>query len=73
MVSLARRKAEELAYPREVWSTRSLARLAREGGPTAGHACLVFLAQSTVCKTLDQHEVKPHERSYYLQWGDADF
>ena len=36
-----------------------LARHAREHGPAEGHACLANLAQGTVCKILDQEEVKP--------------
>ncbi len=65
VVSLACRKAKELGYPHEVWTTRLLARHAREHGPAAGHACLAHLAQGTVCKILDQHEVKPHKVRYY--------
>src|SRR5208337_804082 len=73
LVSLACRKAKELGYPHEVWTTRLLARHAREHGPAAGHACLAHLAQGTVCKILDQHEVKPHKVRYYLERRDADF
>jgi len=43
LVSLACRKAKELGYPHEVWTTRLLARHAREHGPAAGHACLAHL------------------------------
>jgi transposase len=73
VVSLACRKAKELGYPHEVWTTRLLARHAREHGPAAGHACLAHLAQGTVCKILGQHEVKPHKVRYYLERRDADF
>ena len=61
LVSLACRKAKELGYPHELWTTRLLARHAREHGPAEGHACLANLAQGTVCKILDQEEVKPHK------------
>ena len=60
LTSLACRKAKELGYPHELWTTRLLARHAREHGPAEGHACLASLAQGTVCKILDQEEVKPH-------------
>ena len=50
LVSLACRKAKELGYPHELWTTRLLARHAREHGPAEGHACLANLAQGTVCK-----------------------
>src|SRR5246500_5916265 len=59
LVSLACDKAKELGYPHEVWTTRLLASHAREHGPAQGHACLARLAQGTVCKILDQEDVKP--------------
>src|SRR5580693_2260217 len=73
LVSLACRKAKELGYPHELWTTRLLARHAREHGPAEGHACLANLAQGTVCKILDQEEVKPHKVRYYLEQRDPDF
>ena len=73
LVSLACRKAHELGYPHELWTTRLLARHAREHGPAAGHACLANLAQGMLCKILNQHEVKPHKVRYYLERRDADF
>jgi transposase len=72
-VSLACRKAKDLGYPHELWTTRLLARHAREHGPAQGHACLANLAQGTVCKILDQEEVKPHKARYYLEQRDPDF
>jgi hypothetical protein len=66
-------QGEELGYPHEVWTTRLLARHAREHGPAAGHACLSELAQGTVCKILDAEEVKPHKVRYYLERRDPDF
>ena len=39
LVSLACDKAKEHGYPHELWTTRLLARHAREHGPTAGHEC----------------------------------
>jgi transposase len=73
LVSLACRKSKELGYPHELWTTRLLARHAREHGPAAGHECLANLVQGTVCKILDQHEVKPHKVRYYLERRDAEF
>ena len=54
-----------------MWTTRLLARHAREHG--AAHACLANLAQGTVCKILDQGEVKPHKVRYYLEQRDPEF
>jgi transposase len=73
LTSLACRKAKDLGYPHELWTTRLLARHAREHGPTAGHPCLANLAQGTVCKILDQEEVKPHKVRYYLERRDPQF
>jgi len=73
LVSLACRKAKELGYPHELWTTRLLARHAREHGAAEGHECLANLVQGTVCKILGQEEVKPHKVRYYLERRDAEF
>ncbi len=73
LVSLACDKAKEHGYPHELWTTRLLARHAREHGTAAGHGCLANLVQGTVCKILGQEEVKPHKVRYYLERRDAEF
>jgi len=73
LVDLACRKAKELGYPHELWTTRLLARHAREHGPAAGHDCLANLVQGTVCKILNKQEVKPHKVRYYMERRDAEF
>jgi transposase len=73
LVALACRKAKDLGYPHELWTTRLLARHAREHGPAAGHGCLAELVQGTVCKILDAHQVKPHKVRYYLERRDPEF
>src|SRR5215813_10492575 len=73
LVSLACRKAKELGYPHELWTTRLLARHAREHGPATGHECLANLVQGTVCKILGQEDIKPHKVRYYLERRDAEF
>ena len=73
VVSLACQKAKELGYPHELWTTRLLARHIRENAETAGHSCLRRLAQGTVCKILDQHDVRPHKVRYYLERRDEAF
>jgi hypothetical protein len=72
LVSLACDKAEEHGYPHELWTTRLLARHAREHGP-AGHEWLANLEQGTVCKILGQEDVKSHKVRYYLERRNADF
>ena len=56
LASLACRKAKELGYPHELWTTRLLAGHAREHGPAEGHACFAKLAQGTVRKILGRDE-----------------
>jgi transposase len=73
LVSLACDKAKEHGYPHELWTTRLLARHARENGPAAGHDCLANLVQGTVCKILGHEEIKPHKVRYYLERRDAAF
>ena len=73
LVALACRKAKELGYPHEIWTTRLLAKHAREHGPAQGHSCLSGLVQGTVCKILDAQEVKPHKVRYYLERRDPEF
>ena len=73
LVSLACQKAKDLGYPHELWTTRLLARHAREHGPAAGQACLARIAQGTVCKILGEQEVKAHKVRYYLERRDPEF
>src|ERR1700676_457110 len=73
VTALACRKAKDLGYPHELWTTRLLARHAREHGPADGHACLAYVGQGTVCKILDQEEVNPHKVRYYLECRDPEF
>jgi transposase len=73
LVSLACDKAKDHGYPHELWTTRLLARHAREHGPAMGHDCLSKLAQGTVCKILGHEEIKPHKVRYYLERRDVEF
>ena len=73
LTALACRKAKELGYPHELWTTRLLADHARQHGPLEGHDCLIQLAQGAVCKILDEEEIKPHKVRYYLERRDPEF
>jgi transposase len=73
LVSLACDKAKDHGYPHELWTTRLLARHARENASAAGHESLAKLVQGTVCKILGQEEIKPHKVRYYLERRDAEF
>jgi transposase len=73
VLDLACRKAKDLGYPHEVWTTRLLAEHVRERAPAVGYACLARLAQGTLCKILAAQEVKPHKVRGYLERRDPDF
>jgi hypothetical protein len=73
LVSQACDKAKDRGYPHELWTTRLLARHARENASAAGHQCLAKLVQGTVCKILGQEEIKPHKVRYYLERRDVEF
>jgi transposase len=73
LVALACRKAKDLGYPHELWTTRLLAKHARDHGAAAGHPSLAKLAQGTVCKILADQDVKPHRVRYYLEKRDPQF
>src|SRR5258708_2454680 len=73
VADLACRKAKELGYPPELWTTPLPARPAREHGPAEGHPSLAKLAQGTVCNILNEQEIKPHKVRYYLERRDPEF
>jgi transposase len=73
LVSLACRKAKELGYPHELWTTRLLAEHCRGHAVDAGHPCLASIVQGTVCKILARHDLKPHKVRYYLERRDEVF
>jgi transposase len=73
LVSLACQKAKDLGYPHELWTTRLLARHAREHAVAEGHPCMANIAQGTVCKILARNDVKPHKVRYYLERRDEAF
>src|SRR5271166_4437386 len=73
LVPLACQKARDLGYPHELWTTRLLARHARDNAVAAGHPCMASIVQGTVCKILARHEVKPHKVRYYLERRAEDF
>ena len=72
IVDLACRKAKELGYPHELWTT-TLARHARNHAPSAGHPSLANLAQGTLCNILNDQDIKPHKVRYYLERRDPEF
>jgi transposase len=73
VLDLACRKAKDLGYPHEVWTTRLLAEHVRERALAVGYACLARLAQGTLCKILAAQEIKPHKVRNYLERRDPEF
>ena len=73
LVSLACRKPTELGYAEELWTTRLLARHARQQAATAGHPSLEHLARGTVSKLLSRAKLRPHKITYYLERRDPEF
>ena len=60
VVNLACRKAKELGYPHELWTTRLLARHVREHAPAAGHICLVEISRPpTVLGSISSRASSP--------------
>jgi len=72
LVSLACDKARITAIAR-VWTTRLLARHAREHGAAAGHGCLAKSCPRHGVQDSCQEEVKPHKVRYHLERRDAEF
>lgn len=72
-VSLACQKPKDLGYSYELWTTRLLARHARDHCLEAGHPSLHGLAGGTVSKVLSDHDVKPHRIKYYLERRNPEF
>ena len=73
LVSLACQKAKGFGYPHELWTTPLLARHVRDHAASAGHPSVANVAQGTICKILDRHEIKPHKVRYYLERRDEAF
>jgi transposase len=73
VVSLACQKPKDLGYAQELWTTRLLAKHARNHCRAAGHLSLVKLGRGTVSKILNANQVRPHRIQYYLERRDPDF
>ena len=56
LVSLACQKAKDVGYPHELWTTRLLARHAREHAAAAGHVCLAQRDNARLTQRLKRAE-----------------
>ena len=57
----------------ELWTISALARFVSAGAEKAGFPRLARAGKSTVWRTLDEHEIKPHRTRYYLAKRDPEF
>ena len=74
MVSpLTCQRPKDLGYAQELWTTRLLAKPARDNCKAAGYPSLTHLARGTVSKILAQSKIRPHKISYYLEQRDPEF
>jgi transposase len=69
LVALACRKAKELGYPHELWTTRLLAAHARQHGPSAGHPSLGKLAKERSAKYWPSK--KSSRTKFATTWSSA--
>jgi len=72
LLSIACIKPKELGFASELWTTKELARYAREHCGASGHPCLEKLSKGTVSKILNKSDVRPHKVSYYLERRDTE-
>ncbi len=73
VVSFACRKAKDLGYAQELWTTKLLAQRVRKHCDQAGHPSLAKLGRGTVSKVLSANQVHPHRIQYYLERRDPEF
>src|SRR5438552_189681 len=73
VVHLACTKPKDLGYAAELWTRQALATHVRQHAQAAGHPSLARAAKSTVQRTLDEPQLKPHKVTYYLERRDPEF
>jgi transposase len=73
VVNLACTKPKDQGLAAELWTISALARFVCAKAQEAGFARLANAGKSTVWRILDEHEIKPHKITYYLEKRDPDF
>jgi transposase len=73
VIQLACQKPKDLGYAAEIWSRAALALHVRTRAIEAGYPSLKRAAPSTIQRILNQHDLKPHKVTYYLERRDPDF
>jgi transposase len=73
VINIACKKPTELGYAAEMWTRSALAGHVKKFAMEAGYDCLKKAAKATIQRILDEHPVRPHKMSYYLERRDPDF
>jgi len=73
VMNLACTKPKDHGYAAELWSYKTLAEHTRKYAPNDGHQCLARSAKATIFRILNEHPIKPHKISYYLEKRDPKF
>lgn len=73
VVSVACTKPKDQGLAAELWTISALARFVCARAQAAGFPRLANAGKSTVWRILDEHEIKLHKISYYLEKRDPDF
>lgn len=73
VVSVACAKPKEVGLAAELWSISALASYVAAHAEEAGFPRLAAAGKSTVWRILNEHQLKPHKISYYLEKRDPHF
>jgi transposase len=73
VISVACIKPKDLGLAAELWTLSALARHIAVHAEAAGFPRLARAGKSTVWRILNEHQLKPHKITYYLEKRDPDF
>jgi transposase len=73
VISVACIKPKDLGLAAELWTLSALARHIAVYAEAAGFPRLARAGKSTVWRILNEHQLKPHKITYYLEKRDPDF
>jgi transposase len=73
VISVACSKPVALGLAAELWTLSALARYVAVHAEAAGFPRLARAGKSTVWRILNEHQLKPHKITYYLEKRDPDF
>lgn len=73
VINLACKKPTDFGYAAEMWTRSALLDHVKKHAPEAGYDCLKKAAKATIQRILDEHPIRPHKVTYYLERRDPDF